>query len=214
MKFLSTLLLTVFCSDAFANPFLARNLAIQTDAAGTKITAIQLTGLLTSNLLTFAGTNTPGLETKIYRCPNSDAQPHDICLYAVVTNNTGQAIDAKQGFYFPDLRGLKAVTSPADETTLRMSTAVINPFEGAPFKQEYAGGLYQPYALRWIDFGGYASGLSVFQEAWGTEASATHARPSLVVERTIADPTSLRVAWKNNLPLAVNESWVSDYFLV
>lgn len=210
MKFLNFIFVAFLCSEVFAARYTARNLRIETDAADSQITAVQLTDLMNSNLLSFSGGATAGLQIKIHRCSVNEA--NDICFYGVVTNNTGQEISAQQGFYFPDLRGLKPLTTPADETILRMSTAVINPFEGAAFRQEYAGGLYQPYALRWIDYGTHAFGLSIFQEAWGTEATPQHARPSLIVERTADDSGSLRIAWKHNRPLANNETWVSDRF--
>lgn len=210
MKFLNFFFIVFLSQSVFAARWTARNLAIETDATDTKISAIQLTGLFASNVLSFAGNNPAGLETKIYRC--STEELNDICLYGVVTNNTGAAISAQQGFYFPDLRGLKPLTTPSDETILRMSNAAINPFQGAAFRQEYAGGLYQPYALRWIDYGTFGFGLSVFHEAWGKEDSPGHARPSLVVERIATDNGSLRIAWKNNRPLAAGEAWISDRF--
>ena len=129
------------------------------------------------------------------------------CFQATIHNNSGQELT---GFDFPDLRGLQAIGGEAKkgEVELRMALGVINPFVGPDFKREYAGGIYQPYALRWIDYGTMRGGISIFEETYGSEyhdvgPDTVTPRPSLIVERTTVDPQTqkahLRLAWRHHV---------------
>src|SRR5690606_20325649 len=114
---------------------------------------------------------------------------------------------------FPDLWGLRPLAG-AEHTRLRLAREVVYPFRGpvtdpeqAPFYarpsatpnrgapgfawREYpAGGYYQANSLRWLDYGGFSGGLSVFQKKWGT-----YDWPDVITQRSERDPSGLRMAW-------------------
>src|SRR6185437_11470274 len=92
---------------------------------------------------------------------------------------------------FPDLWGLKPFAGTQD-THLRLARKLVKPFAepmGDPlaspwyalaagdtrlaaspmaWKEYPAGGYYNDNALRWLDYGSWNGGLSIFQKKWGT----------------------------------------------
>lgn len=120
---------------------------------------------------------------------------------------------------FPDLWGLKPVEG-AENTRLRLARGTILPFAGAvggspedPFftaldwKKYPAGNYYEQNALRWIDYGGFQGGLSIFQKKWGTLDW-----PDVITHRTERDPMSLRMAWEHKQEIKPGQSWDSGEF--
>jgi len=121
---------------------------------------------------------------------------------------------------FPDLWGLKPYAG-VERTRLRLARAVAKPFEepmkavdSAPFyaqdlgwKEYRAGGYYTENSLRWLDYGGFSSGLSVFQRKWGTDDW-----PNIFTHRTERDPMSLRLIWEHEHEIAPGQSWDSGEF--
>lgn len=126
---------------------------------------------------------------------------------------------------FPDLWGLKPVAG-MEQTRLRFARGNAYPFaepvndpQKAPFyaslshgsgiawKEYPAGGYYQPNSLRWLDYGGYAGGLSVFQKKWGT-----FDWPDVFTRRSERDPQSLRMAWVHKQEIKPGAEWDSGEF--
>lgn len=126
---------------------------------------------------------------------------------------------------FPDFWGLKPLAG-IDNTRLRLARDVIHPFQGpvtppekAPFyaslshgsgiawKEYKAGGYYQSNSLRWLDYGGYDGGLSIFQKKWGS-----FDWPDVITRRSEQDPESLRMAWAHKHEIKPGESWESGEF--
>lgn len=120
---------------------------------------------------------------------------------------------------FPDLRGLKPFAGP-DKTNLRFPIGYpVYPFMEDPIPQysaqyyvnsgwkEYvpSTGVYGTNTLRWLDYGGYAGGLSIFQKAWRTGE-----RPIVRTYRGQADPMSLRLMWDYKTGVGPGKSWQSD----
>ena len=118
---------------------------------------------------------------------------------------------------FPDLWGLEPLAGK-EGTRLRLAHAVVRPFaepikppDSAPFYvslgwKQYPsdGGYYGQNPLRWLDFGGFEGGLSMFQKKWGTED-----RPNVMTYRSEQDPMDLRLAWEHKKSVAPGESWES-----
>jgi hypothetical protein len=126
---------------------------------------------------------------------------------------------------FPDLWGLQPVAGKED-TRLRLARAVVRPFaepikpaDSASFYIGHGwkyypaadpmgyGGYQAQNALRWLDFGGFEGGLSIFQKKWGTGD-----RPNILTYRSEQDPMSLRLVWEHRKSLAAGESWESGEF--
>jgi len=121
---------------------------------------------------------------------------------------------------FPDLWGLKPFAG-VEGTRLRLARAVVEPFDepmkppdSAPFYAEDlawesypAGGYYAENSLRWLDYGGFSGGLSIFQRKWGTDDW-----PDLLTQRTEHDPMSLRLIWEHKQEIAPGQSWDSGEF--
>ncbi len=122
---------------------------------------------------------------------------------------------------FPDLWGLTP-SNGVEGTQLRLTRSVVRPFavpfrdpESAPPYYERTGwkqypsdgGYYAENALRWIDFGGLAGGLSVFQRKWGTED-----RPDVLTYRSESDPMHLRLAWQHKGAIDPGQTWESGEF--
>ena len=121
---------------------------------------------------------------------------------------------------FPDLWGLKPFAG-VEGTRLRLARAVVQPFAeptktpgSAPFyandlgwKSYPAGSYYDQNALRWLDFGGFSSGLSMFQRKWGVPGW-----PDVLTHRSEHDPMSLRLAWEHKQEIAPGQSWDSGEF--
>jgi len=122
---------------------------------------------------------------------------------------------------FPDLWGLKPLGGP-ERAQLRLARGVVHPFM-VPFRppeaappyydqvgwQSYSahGGYYTPNALRWLDYGSYGGGLSVFQRKWGTQDA-----PDVMTYRSEGDPTRLRLAWEHRESIEPGQTWVSGEF--
>ena len=123
---------------------------------------------------------------------------------------------------FPDLWGLQPLAGK-EGTRLRLARAVVRPFaepikhpDSAPFYIEHGwnyypaddpvgfGGYQSQNALRWLDFGGFEGGLSVFQKKWGTAD-----RPNVLTYRSEQDPMHLRLVWEHRQSVAAGESWES-----
>jgi hypothetical protein len=124
---------------------------------------------------------------------------------------------------FPDLWGLQPFEG-VQGTRLRLAREVVRPFEapvasvaGAPFyaqadaplawKEYSAGGYYKANSLRWLDYGGFKGGLSIFQKKWGS-----FDWPNVITHRTERDPLSLRMAWEHRQTIAPGKSWDSGEF--
>ena len=119
---------------------------------------------------------------------------------------------------FPDFQGLRAFEGP-QRTRLRLARDVIYPFmapiqppDSSPWyvqrvgwKEYPAGGYAIANSLRWLDYGGFEAGLSVFQKRWGDGE-----RPSILTNRTESDPDALRLCWQYKTPIKPGESWESD----
>jgi hypothetical protein len=105
---------------------------------------------------------------------------------------------------FPDFFGLKPFDG-VEQTRLRLARGVTYPFMvpirkpnavgGAYYSEvgwrEYSPlGYYSENALRWLDYGSWRGGLSVFEKKWGTEDW-----PDVFTYRAERDPMSLRLAW-------------------
>jgi hypothetical protein len=130
---------------------------------------------------------------------------------------------------FPDLWGLTP-SNGVEGTQLRLARGVVRPF-AVPFRKpetapvyfsldwhEYPaknpptvegeiGGYYNQNALRWLDFGGLAGGLSIFQKKWGTMDA-----PDVLTCRTQLNPMHLRMAWQQKGPINSGETWESGEF--
>lgn len=145
-----------------------------------------------------------------------------IILRSRIWNESGATIPQ---VLFPDLWGLKPLAG-TEHTRLRLARDVVYPFAGpvtdpekAPFyasrdhgsgiawKEYTAGGYYQANSLRWLDYGGYQGGLSMFQKKWGT-----FDWPDVITRRSERDPTSLRMAWAHKHEIKPGESWDSGEF--
>jgi hypothetical protein len=121
---------------------------------------------------------------------------------------------------FPDLWGLKPVAG-VKTTRLRLARAVVHPFDaplipldtapeyyrGLGWKVYPAGSYYQANSLRWLDYGGFDGGLSVFQKKWGSGDW-----PDVLTQRRERDPNSLRLAWEQQQEIAPGQSWDSGEF--
>jgi hypothetical protein len=120
---------------------------------------------------------------------------------------------------FPDLRGMRPLAGPA-ETQLRFGTGYpvypytepAIPLYTAQFYvnsgwKEYppSTGVYGVNTLRWLDFGGYKGGLSIWQKGWG----ATE-RPTVRTYRSQADPADLRIIWEYRSGIKPGQTWTSD----
>jgi hypothetical protein len=120
---------------------------------------------------------------------------------------------------FPDLWGLKPIEG-VNGTRLRLARDVVEPFAEpilapgrAPFYVERgwrsypAGGYYAGNALRWLDYGGFRGGLSIFERKWGTED-----RPNVRTFRSEKDPLSLRLLFEHVVAIAPGQTWSSGEF--
>ncbi len=120
---------------------------------------------------------------------------------------------------FPDLRGLRPFAGAA-ATQLRFAgNYPVLPFMEDPIPphsaqfyvnsgwKEYppSTGTYGINTLRWLDYGGLAGGISVFQRAWGSGE-----RPTVRTYRSQADPTGLRLMWDYRTGVKAGETWESD----
>lgn len=146
-----------------------------------------------------------------------------IILSAHVENGSAAPIPQ---ILFPDLWGLKPFAGTED-THLRLARKQIRPFSeplGDPlaspwyaidgaraspmtWKQYPAGGYYNDNSLRWLDYGSWNGGLSVFQKKWGS-----YDWPNVLTHRTESDPMSLRLAWEHRQTIAPHASWDSGEF--
>jgi len=120
---------------------------------------------------------------------------------------------------FPDLRGMRPLAGSAG-TQLRFGagypicpyTEPAIPTYTAQFYvnsgwKEYppSTGVYGVNTLRWLDFGGYRGGLSVWQKGWGgTE------RPTVRTYRSQANPADLRIIWEYRGGIKPGQTWTSD----
>src|SRR5579875_792678 len=121
---------------------------------------------------------------------------------------------------FPDFWGLKPF-SGIRNTHLRLARVVVYPFtvpfhlpETAPpyysqvgWKEYPAGGYYSANALRWLDYGTFRGGLSIFQRKWGTPD-----KPDILTYRSQSDPGSLRLAWQHKATIKPGQTWQSGEF--
>jgi hypothetical protein len=150
----------------------------------------------------------------------ADADGRSIVFSAHIRNDSKAPVPQ---ILFPDLWGLQPFEG-VEHTRLRLAREVIRPFEGpvaseegAPFyatkgaplawKEYPAGGYYNANSLRWLDFGGFRAGLSVFQKKWGT-----FDWPNVITRRTEHDPLSLHLAWEHRETIAPGQSWDSGEF--
>lgn len=119
---------------------------------------------------------------------------------------------------FPDLQGLQAFEGP-QRTRLRLARDVIYPFkepfqppDSSPFyplrtgwKAYPFGGYATANSLRWLDYGGFKGGLSVFQKRWQDGE-----RPSVLTNRVESEPGALRLCWQYKTPIKPGQNWESD----
>jgi hypothetical protein len=120
---------------------------------------------------------------------------------------------------FPDLRGLRPIDGPATTQLRFAGNYPVFPFTEDPIPahtaqfyvnsgwREYppSTGVYGINTLRWLDFGGYKGGLSVFQKAWGAAE-----RPVVRTYRSQADLSNLRLMWDYKRGIKPGETWESD----
>jgi hypothetical protein len=150
----------------------------------------------------------------------ADADGRSIVFSAHIQNDSKAPVPQ---VLFPDLWGLKPMEG-VEGTRLRLARSVVQPFagtiasvEGTPFyayqtsplawKEYQAGGYYKENSLRWLDYGGFRGGLSVFQKKWGS-----FDWPNVITHRTERDPLSLRMAWEHRKAIAPGKSWDSGEF--
>lgn len=140
-----------------------------------------------------------------------------IILSCHIENRSGASVPQE---LFPDLWGLQPLAG-VKTTRLRLARGVVHPFDGpvtpVDATPEYyrgigwkvypAGGYYVANALRWLDFGGFDGGLSVFQRKWGTDD-----RPDVLTRRTERNPDSLRLVWEHKQQIKPGQSWDSGEF--
>ena len=141
-----------------------------------------------------------------------------VILSCQIENQSGAEIPQ---ILFPDLWGLRPFAG-MDQTELRLARGVVHPFS-VPFQQpdavppyydrvgwkEYSGrkGYYAENALRWMDFGSWEGGLSVFQQRWGSPD-----RPDILTYHFEEDPTNLRLAWEHRTTISPGQAWQSGEF--
>jgi hypothetical protein len=150
-----------------------------------------------------------------------------VILSAHIENESGAPVPQ---ILFPDLWGLKPFAG-AEDTHLRLARKTLRPFAeplGDPlaspwyainetsthlssspivWKEYPAGGYYNDNSLRWLDYGSWNGGLSVFQKKWGT-----YDWPNVMTHRTERDPMSLRLVWEHRQTIAPHRSWDSGEF--
>ncbi len=148
-----------------------------------------------------------------------------VILSAHVENESDAPI---QQILFPDLWGLKPFAGTED-THLRLARKQVQPFAQPPgdplaaaawyargdgvgaspmaWKEYPAGSYYNDNSLRWLDYGSWNGGLSVFQKKWGT-----YDWPNVLTHRTESDPMSLRLVWEHRQTIAPHASWDSGEF--
>ncbi len=140
-----------------------------------------------------------------------------VILSCHIENQSGTSIPQE---LFPDLWGLKPAGN-GESTRLRLARGVVLPFadpivppDSAPFYAEVGwkeypgdGGYYAENALRWLDYGSFDRGLSVFQKEWGTPE-----RPDVLTYRSQRDPMSIRLAWQQKKNIEPGGSWDSGEF--
>lgn len=121
---------------------------------------------------------------------------------------------------FPDLHGFQAVEGP-EHTRLRFGlkavTPFLQPFEGPGFAPVfYVDRGWQAYppsnyyginCLRWLDYGGFKGGISVFQRKWGTPDW-----PTVRTQRRESEPGSLRLLWEHSQRVEPKGQWESGEF--
>jgi hypothetical protein len=120
---------------------------------------------------------------------------------------------------FPDLVGLKPFAGMED-TQLRFPRGVVRPFTTPakptgsvpPFydrgwAQYSPSGYYDLNALRWLDYGSFQGGLSVFERKWGTRDA-----PGVITFRSEAFPNAIRLLWEHRVTIAPGQIWDSGEF--
>lgn len=146
------------------------------------------------------------------------ADKRSVILQAKIVNGSKGLIPQ---VLFPDLRGLRAVGTPA-ATQLRLpGNYPAHPFTEDPVPphaaqyyvnsgwKEYppSVGYYGANTLRWLDWGSGAGGLSVFERAWGTGV-----RPTLRTHRSQSHPDTIRLMWDHNVRVEPGATWESSEF--
>lgn len=141
-----------------------------------------------------------------------------VILRAQVRNSSQVALSQ---ILFPDLRGLRPFDDP-ERMELRMALGAVNPFAGGArpdgratfyphgmWREYPSDAQYQRNALRWMDYGSLKGGISLFEKQWLTEP-----RPSILTNRSEADPNELRVAWQHRVAVQPGGTWQSaEYWL-
>jgi len=79
--------------------------------------------------------------------------------------------------------------------------------EAPTWKVYPAGGYYNGNSLRWLDYGGFDGGLSIFQKKWGSDDW-----PDILTRRTEQDPNSLRLVWEHKQEIVSGKNWDSGEF--
>lgn len=117
---------------------------------------------------------------------------------------------------FPDLRGLLPFAG-VDETRIQFAAQQFFPFSG-PVKAADATPFYVDRGwklhfgqdfLRWLDYGSYRGGISVFQKKWGTSDL-----PPVRTQRTESDPVRLRMVWEHRTNIQPGQSWESGEYWI
>lgn len=127
---------------------------------------------------------------------------------------------------FPDLRGFKAIDG-SENTRLMLPRMTLYPFtpggyEMAPrnafvtqngkWKVMSSIGYYGPLALRWLDYGGFKGGISMFQRKWRTWETKPADVPSVMTQRAGAGEDSLSILWAHDAEIKPGETWTSGEF--
>src|SRR5262249_5146335 len=119
---------------------------------------------------------------------------------------------------FPDLQGLRPIEGPTTQLRLPGGTPIMPFMEDAvpPHTAQFyvnsgwkeyppSTGTYGMNTMRWLDFGGYKGGLSIFTHAW-----ITGERPFIRTHRGQADPNSLRLMWDYRSGVKAGTTWESE----
>jgi len=133
-----------------------------------------------------------------------------------IENHSGASVPQ---VLFPDLVGLQPFAG-MENTQLRFPRGVVRPFttpsktSGSvpPFYdrgwvQYSPSGYYDLNALRWLDYGSFQGGLSVFERKWGTRDA-----PGVITFRSEEFPNVIRLLWEHRVTIAPGQVWDSGEF--
>ncbi|MCL5103415.1 MAG: hypothetical protein M1133_04795 [Armatimonadetes bacterium] len=126
--------------------------------------------------------------------------------------------------HFPDLTGLRPIEG-RDNTRLTLPRVTFQPF-ASNFSQQQGtfthneggwkvippGGYYQAMSLRWLDLGGFKSGISVFQKKWRNWATDNTEPPTVLARIGGSSSDEQRILWEHDVQIKPGETWTSGEF--